>query len=156
MISKYQKYVDEINTTVNGVYPGGDVGKLFNLFGEYIKELRIAQGLSTKDLSTATGLSVGFINQLENGKNNKPKIESIAKIAMVLNIGTEEYQPIYYNNLFNSDSKIRSKATLESAISKTLNEFGINSKHIKEIISYIKTVQVKQEIEECKWIRKDD
>ncbi|SHK07508.1 transcriptional regulator, XRE family with cupin sensor [Hathewaya proteolytica DSM 3090] len=53
--------------------------------GSKIKELRTGKKLTLKDLSTQTGLSIGFLSQLERGLTTIA-IDSLEKIATVLGV----------------------------------------------------------------------
>ncbi|MBK9246559.1 MAG: helix-turn-helix domain-containing protein [Ignavibacteria bacterium] len=62
-------------------------------FGERMKELRIREKLSLRDLATRVGLSAGYLSQLENNKlsiSGFPSEENISKIASVLNADETE------------------------------------------------------------------
>lgn len=62
-------------------------------FGERMKELRIREKLSLRDLANRVGLSAGYLSQLENNKlsiSGFPSEENISKIASVLNADETE------------------------------------------------------------------
>jgi transcriptional regulator with XRE-family HTH domain len=50
-------------------------------FGEYLKGLRLKQELSTRQLSTISNVSHGYLSQIETGKRNVPKPEVLQKLA---------------------------------------------------------------------------
>ena len=50
-----------------------------------IKEARIKQGMSQKDLAKLVGVSNVFICQIESSKK-KPRVENLLKISKILNI----------------------------------------------------------------------
>ncbi len=52
--------------------------------GEKIKRLRIAKGISTKDLAKKANITAGMISQLERG-STQGSVETLRKIAKVLN-----------------------------------------------------------------------
>ncbi len=57
-------------------------------FGERMKELRLREKFSLRDLAARVGLSAGYLSQLENNKlsiSGFPSEENISKIASVLN-----------------------------------------------------------------------
>lgn len=63
-------------------------------FGERMKELRLREKLSLRDLATQVGLSAGYLSQLENNKlsiSGFPSEENIAKIASILNADQTEF-----------------------------------------------------------------
>ena len=51
--------------------------------GEKISKLRKEQGVTIRELSEYTGYSVGFLSNLETGKNS-PTVESLQKVAEAL------------------------------------------------------------------------
>lgn len=62
-------------------------------FGERMKELRLREKLSLRELASQVGLSAGYLSQLENNKlsiSGFPSEENIAKIASVLNTDETE------------------------------------------------------------------
>ena len=72
--------------------------------GQRIKNLRTGNNMTLKDLSEATGFSIGFLSQLERGLTTIA-IESLEKIARALNVD------ITY---FFSSSKNKDKLVLKS------------------------------------------
>lgn len=56
-----------------------------NNIGKKIKELRVSAGMTLKNLSDKTGLSIGFLSQLERGLTTIA-IDSLEKIARVLEV----------------------------------------------------------------------
>jgi len=57
---------------------------------ENIKTMRKQSGMTLKDLSEKTGLSVGFLSQIERGNSNLG-ISSLKKIADVFNVNISEF-----------------------------------------------------------------
>lgn len=58
--------------------------------GTKIKAYRLREGLTIPQLSETTGLSRGFISQLENGKASL-SIDSLGKIASALNVPVKDF-----------------------------------------------------------------
>ena len=58
-------------------------------FAKNMKKLREAKNMSQGDIHRATGIDRAYISNLEAGKQN-PTLETIAKIAEALNVGTGE------------------------------------------------------------------
>lgn len=56
------------------------------MLGKKIKELRIANELTIKDLSKKTGIGQSTISELETGKAKKPRFDTLVKIANVLEV----------------------------------------------------------------------
>lgn len=65
-------------------------------FAERLTELRIAKGVSARDMSLSIGQSAGYINNIEN-KNNLPSMTSFFYICEYLNISPRDF--------FDTDSK---------------------------------------------------
>ncbi len=62
-------------------------------FGDKLKELRMREKLSLRELASRVGLSAGYISQLENNKQSisgLPSEDNISKIAKVLNADETE------------------------------------------------------------------
>jgi len=55
------------------------------MIGQKIKEKRLEQGLSLRDLGELTGLTASFLSQIENGQT-EPSISSLQKIATALKV----------------------------------------------------------------------
>lgn len=55
------------------------------MYGEKLREIRQSQGLSIEELAKKSGLSPGFISQIERGLNN-PSISTLREISLVLGI----------------------------------------------------------------------
>lgn len=51
-----------------------------------IKEIRLKQGLTQKQLSHRSGLSQSYINELENGRKANPSIIVLDKLSVGLQI----------------------------------------------------------------------
>jgi len=126
----------------------------FNLekLGRYLKGLRCAQGWSTAKLSELSGISSGLINQLENNCcKSLPKPSSLTLLAKVFGIKPKKLLQLagyfpeensYYENLEVDDWQVFLKSQL--------SDIGLKSNFIDEVINYIKTVKVKQQMEENK------
>lgn len=59
-------------------------------FFEKIKNKRMEKGMTLKELSEATNLSIGFLSQVERGATN-PAISSLKKIADAFGINISEF-----------------------------------------------------------------
>lgn len=59
-------------------------------FGDELRELRKSKRLTIGQLATYTGLNSGFISQVETGKRNIPKVETLERIAKGLKISNKE------------------------------------------------------------------
>lgn len=57
--------------------------------GKNIKSIRLSKGLSRKQLSNLSGLSAGYIEEIENSKKN-PTIDSLLKLSSVFKLTVSE------------------------------------------------------------------
>ena len=88
-------------------------------FGNFISALRVRRGLSQYQLGALVGVSDKAVSKWENGVS-KPRMNTIVKLAEVLDIGTDELLACKYDtfnhkrkDLFAMDEKIISKAELK-------------------------------------------
>lgn len=58
--------------------------------GRQIKKLRVERGLSLKELSAKTGLSVGFLSQMERGLSS-PSVKALATMGLALNVNVAQF-----------------------------------------------------------------
>ena len=65
-------------------------------FAKRLTELRMAEGVSSRDMSLSIGQSAGYINNIEN-KNHLPSMASFFYICEYLNISPKDF--------FDTDSK---------------------------------------------------
>lgn len=91
-----------------------------------IKNIRISENVSIKELSKRTGLSRTYIRDLENQNKTNPTLTSLNKIAIALNVNIKE--------LFYSEIEIES---LKQEMYKRIDKFGIGSTEVMEISQII-------------------
>lgn len=132
-VKKDEKFEEELNNIFNTDL---NLKKL----GSEIKRLRLAQGWSTYKLAELSEMSLGFINQLENGKSSMPKASSLTRLAKIFNIDPNKF--LYLAGYIN----IEPTTTIDWKITiiNQLSDIGIKDLYISEIIDYIETVQIKQ------------
>ncbi|AWZ48305.1 helix-turn-helix domain-containing protein [Hathewaya limosa] len=51
-----------------------------------IKKIRLFKGLTVQSLSNKSGVAIGYIADLENGKALNPTIKTLSKIAKALQV----------------------------------------------------------------------
>lgn len=71
-------------------------------YGERIKQLRKARGMSAEDLAEATGISPATIYRYENGSTEEPKSSMLRKIADALHV--DVYQIIQFDSVTMDDA----------------------------------------------------
>jgi SOS regulatory protein LexA len=59
-------------------------------FGSYLKKLRLESGLTIRQLEEKSGVSNGYLSQLENGKRGLPKPDILRKIHEPLGVDYDE------------------------------------------------------------------
>lgn len=72
--------------TIDKVTKGGDMME----FGEYLKHLREKKKMSIRKLSTYSGVSAGYLSQIENGGRSTPSPSVIKKLAKGLKTPYED------------------------------------------------------------------
>lgn len=55
-----------------------------------IKEIRNKKSITLYKLSKETGISRGYLTELENNKKSNPTIQALYKIALVLNVNIKD------------------------------------------------------------------
>lgn len=111
--------------------------------GKNLREIRRAKGFTMKELSNKSKVSQSYISDLENGKNNKPSIDILIKLANALEIS----EAILYRtekNVYNL-TDILSQSEGKSINNLTSEEKEMFNKKTKEIASKI-TSKVIEEI----------
>jgi DNA-binding SARP family transcriptional activator len=61
--------------------------------GELVRERRASIGLTQRDLACASGVSIGALRDLEQGRTRCPRWSAVAAIAAALGLEMEEAQP---------------------------------------------------------------
>ena len=59
-------------------------------FGDYIRELRNAQGISQRQLARRVGMSNAEISRIESGERTLPRVTSIKALVMALGVDEVE------------------------------------------------------------------
>ena len=58
-------------------------------FGQFLRKLRIKQGLGQRELATKIGIAPSYFNDIEKEKRSAPKQIVIKKISKILNINID-------------------------------------------------------------------
>lgn len=58
--------------------------------GEAVRRIRIERELSQNDLALEADISVSIISRIENGKNPRPKLQTIESLAAVLEVSEDD------------------------------------------------------------------
>ena len=59
-------------------------------YGDYLKSLRLKQGLTLREVEAKTGVSNAYISQLETGKVKQPSPSNLYKLADLYQVTYEE------------------------------------------------------------------
>ncbi len=59
-------------------------------FGERVRDLRKAQGVSQRDLAERSGIDFTYLSKIENGRMEPPSEDVIRRIAQELSVDTDE------------------------------------------------------------------
>ena len=59
-------------------------------FGERLRELRKAQGISQRDLAELVDIDFTYVSKIETGDNAPPSMETIHRIALALSADEQE------------------------------------------------------------------
>jgi len=84
-----------------------------NKFGIILKQLRIARGLSERQLALRVGVSISYISKIENGAFLAPSANTISKIASTLKADVNELLNLAGKLPHEIGSKARERAILE-------------------------------------------
>lgn len=144
-------------------------------FGEYVKKIRKAKGLTTTELAKRTGISQSYISQIENGKRGIPTDEMLLSLARGLGEDYAEFLKTAGRNSSPIDNQIRHfvhlllsdhpfGGTIESEFNKGLSELfdkhgiqsvatidsrlGVNEKNerISDFLCGVNNIQFKYDV----------
>ncbi len=105
-------------------------------YGEYLKSLRLKQGLTLREVEAQTGVSNAYLSQLETGKVKQPSPSNLYKLAELYNVTYEE--------LMERVGYPVPKATQEPRSEKFMahNRLGkLSSDEEEELIDYLKFIR---------------
>lgn len=88
--------------------------------GNKIREIRLIKNISLNKLAKMTGISIGYLSDIENNKAQNPTMDKLNKIAEALEVSINDFLGDDYNSNNNNDSEIFS----EMMVSK-LKKHGI-------------------------------
>jgi len=96
---------------LSSVIGGEEVAK--NKFGIILRQLRIARGLSERQLALRVGVSISYISKIENGAFPAPSANVISKIASTLKADVNELLNLAGKLPYEIYLKARERAILE-------------------------------------------
>lgn len=106
-----------------------------NHFGEEIKNIRMSQGLTIREVAQSAGISHSYLSQIENNRRDTPNPEIIKKIAAGLNADYYHLLKVAgYANTSYSHLEFINKQ-IEMAPEEFKKEFMVkHDEHIKKIV----------------------
>ena len=96
-----------------------------------MRQLRIAQKLSFKDLAKETGMSVSYLNEIEKGKKY-PKVDKVKKLSAALGVEKEALESLELPQQLAPLSELLQSNFLSEL---PLDLFGIELFKVTEIIA---------------------
>lgn len=96
------------------------------MFVFLIKSLRTEKKISLNSLSKLTGLSRGYLFDLENNRKFNPTLETLYKISSALDVNIKE--------LFYSEADIE---VLRKKMHRKIDKYGLDSKEVLDISQVI-------------------
>lgn len=109
--------------------------------GSTIKKYRTAKNYSTQQLANHLNVSVGFINNLEHGKNNVFKLDLLMHLIKELNIPIQELLPdksLEINKIHITSNKEKLEITLNN---KGFDNLDVLKKQLHLIINlFLQTI----------------
>ncbi len=108
------------------------------LYGEYFNYIREQKGLSLRDLSKQTGVSIALISLLENG-DKLPRIETLIRLVLALGI---KFSEIFGHKSAGLDFHFARKPIPahqrdDEILRTTLLKMGCDKDDLKEILAFI-------------------
>ncbi|TPG70514.1 XRE family transcriptional regulator [Brevibacillus laterosporus] len=68
---------------------------LYTTLGEYIRNKRLAKGMSLSELSRRTGVSKGVLSKIESGETRHPQLRTLKAIGDVINMPKDQLIDMY-------------------------------------------------------------
>ena len=114
-------------------------------YGEYFNYVREQKGLSLRELSRQTNISIALISLLENG-DKLPRIETLIRLVLALEIPFGEvfgHKSHGMDFTYNREKVVKRD---DEALRKALLRLGCNKDDIKDIMEFIEFKIYKQKI----------
>lgn len=81
------------------------------MIGKNIRQIRKSKNMSINKLSKISGVSLGFLSDIENGKTN-PSLDTLEKIAIGLQVEMKDFFEHNSSQINKEDSKEQQKKAL--------------------------------------------
>lgn len=109
---------------------------LCKLYGEYFNYTREQKGLSLRELSKKTNISIALISLLENG-DKLPRIETIIRLVLALGIPFNEIFGRKATGLEFSSKPQKVTVRDDEVLRNTLLKMGCDKDDVKDILEFI-------------------
>lgn len=76
------------------------------MIGSKINEIRLLKNISLSQLSRDTGISKGYLSNIENGIKENPSIDTLLKIATALNVNIGSFYEGIFDFIEDDDIKL--------------------------------------------------
>lgn len=120
--------------------------------GKNIRKLRKSKGLTIKVLAKESEVSNGYISDLENGKETKPSLDILGKLAKVLEVPITKLLEVELDDANSTNNNYRDAliglTNYIDYVSKK-NNYELNNTDSEEIIELIESI-VLTKIKFCK------
>lgn len=105
-------------------------------YGEFFNFKREEKGLSLRELSKQTNISIALISLLENG-DKLPRIETLIKLMSALDIPYNEIFGKKASDIEFNPSPKKQKSRTDEELRNILLKYGCDKDDIKDIIQFI-------------------
>src|SRR5689334_9420554 len=111
-----------------------------NNYGEYIKALREAKGLTLRDVERQTDVSNAYLSQLESSKIKQPSPTTLYKLAEIYGVGYEVLMEKVGYPVPKGDVTLKSKRTDRNV----LHRIGdVTKEEEMELLEYLKFIRTR-------------
>ena len=124
-------------------------------YGEYFNYVREQKGLSLRELSRQTNISIALISLLENG-DKLPRIETLIRLVLALEIPFGEVFGNKSNGMEFTYNREKVVKRDDEALRKALLRLGCNKDDIKDIRKFIKFKIFMQQLDKLSPAAKDN
>lgn len=109
---------------------------LCKLYGEYFNYTREQKGLSLRELSKQTNISIALISLLENG-DKLPRIETLIRLVLALGIPFNEIFGRKATGLEFTSKPNNATTRDDEVLRNTLLKMGCDKDDVKDILEFI-------------------
>jgi HTH-type transcriptional regulator, competence development regulator len=115
-------------------------------FGERIRELRKAQGLTQREFADQLGIDFTYVSKIENGRNEIPPSEQlITRMALVLSVNADELLGLAGQFDHRELQRIVSETPEVGTLLRRLQSRQFSAEEIRQILDKMGTSDAKTE-----------